>query len=262
MNIDLKNKNALIGAATQGIGAGIATELAKCGANITLMARNEEKLKNSVAELPVINENQKHQYLVADFSDFVSFKTIISDYFKNNSVDILVNNTNGPEPGMAREKNVEDFQTAFDLLFKTVCETTTLALPHMTEQKNGRIINVSSLSVKEPINNLVLSNSIRSAVAAWSKSLSNEVAQYNITINNVLTGYFDTERIQKIIKVESDQSGKSIEEIKKARENKIPMKRLGKPEEYGHLVAFLASDYAAYITGTSIPLDGGLANVY
>ncbi|MBD8082829.1 SDR family oxidoreductase [Chryseobacterium caseinilyticum] len=262
MNIDLKNKNALIGAATQGIGAGIATELAKCGANVTLMARNEEKLKNSVAELPVINENQKHQYLVADFSDFVSFKTIISDYFKNNSVDILVNNTNGPEPGMAREKNVEDFQTAFDLLFKTVCETTTLALPHMTEQKNGRIINVSSLSVKEPINNLVLSNSIRSAVAAWSKSLSNEVAQYNITINNVLTGYFDTERIQKIIKVESDQSGKSIEEIKKARENKIPMKRLGKPEEYGHLVAFLASDYAAYITGTSIPLDGGLANVY
>ena len=262
MNIDLTNKNALVGAATQGIGAGIATELAKCGANVTIMARNEEKLKNSVAELPVINANQKHQYLVADFSDFESFKIIISDYFKENNIDILVNNTNGPEPGMAIDKGVDDFQKAFDLLFKTVCATTALALPYMIEQKNGRIINVSSLSVKEPINNLVLSNSIRSAVAAWSKSLSNEVAQHHVTINNVLTGYFDTERIQKLIKVESEQTGKSPEEIRKARENKIPMKRLGKPEEYGHLVTFLASDYAAYITGTSIPLDGGLANIY
>lgn len=262
MNIDLTNKNAFVGAATQGIGAGIATELAKCGANVTLMARNEEKLKNSLAALPVINDNQKHQYLVADFSDFESFKKIISDYFKSNSVDILANNTNGPEPGMALGKNVDDFQTAFDLLFKTVCETTSLALPHMIEQKYGRIINVSSLSVKEPIDNLVLSNSIRSAVAAWSKSLSNEVAQNQITINNVLTGYFDTERIQKLIKAESEQSGKSIEEITTARENKIPMKRLGKPEEYGHLVAFLASDYASYLTGVSIPLDGGLANIY
>lgn len=262
MNINLTNKNALVGAATQGIGAGIATELAKCGANVTLMSRNEEKLKNSLTALPVISDNQKHQYLVADFSDFESYKKIISAYFKSNSVDILVNNTNGPEPGMALEKSVDDFQTAFDLLFKTVCETTSLALPKMIEQKNGRIINVSSLSVKEPINNLVLSNSIRSAVAAWSKSLSNEVAPHNITINNVLTGYFDTERIQKLIKVESEQTGKSVEEIKKGRENKIPMNRLGKPEEYGHLVAFLASDYASYLTGASIPLDGGLANVY
>ncbi|MCU7616319.1 SDR family oxidoreductase [Chryseobacterium sp. PBS4-4] len=262
MNINLSSKNALVGAATQGIGAGIATELAKCGANVILMARNEEKLKNSVAALPVIHESQKHGYLVADFSDFETFKIIISDYFKDNTVDILVNNTNGPEPGLAVEKNVDDFQKAFDLLFKTVCKTTSLALPHMIRQKSGRIINVSSLSVKEPINNLVLSNSIRSAVAAWSKSLSNEVAQHNITINNVLTGYFDTERIRTLIKVESEQNNQSVEEIKKGRENKIPMKRLGKPEEYGHLVAFLASEYAAYLTGASIPLDGGLANVY
>ncbi len=262
MNIDLTNKNALVGAATQGIGAGIATELAKCGANVTVMARNEEKLKNTLAGLPIINKNQKHQYLVADFSDFESFKTIITDYFKTKSVDILVNNTNGPEAGSALDKNVEDFQTAFDLLFKTVFETTELALPYMIDKKWGRIINVSSLSVKEPIPNLVLSNSMRSAVLAWSKSLSNEVAEHKITINNVLTGYFDTERIQKLIAVESEQKNISREEILKARENKIPMKRLGRPEEYGHLVAFLASDYAAYLTGASIPLDGGLANIY
>lgn len=262
MNIDLTHKNALVGAATSGIGAGIATELAKCGASVTLMSRNEEKIKNSLAELPVINENQKHQYLVADFSDFESFKIIIADYFKNNTVDILVNNTNGPEAGTALDQNVEDFQTAFDHLFKTVFETTALALPWMIEKRWGRIINVSSLSVKEPIPNLVLSNATRSAVLAWSKSLSNEVAQHQVTINNVLTGNFDTERIQKLIAIESEQNNISKVEILKAKESKIPMKRLGKPEEYGHLVAFLASDYAAYLTGTSIPLDGGLLNVY
>jgi len=262
MNIDLTDKNALVGAATQGIGAGIAAELAKCGAGVTLMARNEEKLKNSVAALPVIHENQKHQYLVVDFSDFENFKKIISEYFKINSVNILVNNTNGPEAGLVLEKDTEDFQEAFDLLFKTVFETTRLALPSMIENKWGRIINVSSLSVKQPIPNLVLSNVARSAVLAWSKSLSNEVAEHNITVNSILTGYFDTERIRKLIAVESEQKNIPKEEILKARENKIPMKRLGKPEEYGHLAAFLASDFAAYLTGAGIPLDGGLMNLY
>jgi len=262
MNIQLISKNALVGAATQGIGAGIATELAKCGANVTVMARNEVKLKNFVASLPIITEEQKHQYLVTDFSDFESYKKVISEYFKNNQVDILVNNTNGPEPGVALKKNVDDYQKAFDLVFKTVCETTNLALPHMIRQNHGRIINVSSLSVKSPIDNLVLSNSIRSAVAAWAKTLANEVAQYNITVNTVLTGYFDTERIKKLIDHEAEQNNQSVEEIKKTREDKIPMKRLGKPEEYGHLVAFLASDYASYLTGAGIPLDGGLNNTY
>lgn len=262
MNIQLFSKNALVGGATQGIGAGIAIELAKCGANVTVMSRNEAKLRDFVSSLPVMNASQKHEYLVADFSDFESYKKIIAGYFKEHSVDILVNNTNGPEPGLALDKNPEDYQKAFDLLFKTVCETTLLALPHMIQQKSGRIINVSSLSVKEPIGNLALSNSIRSAVIAWAKTLSNEIAQHNVTINNVLTGYFDTERIQKLVAHEAQQTGNSAEEIKKARENKIPMKRFGQPEEYGHLVAFLASDYANYLTGTSIPLDGGLNNTY
>ncbi|MFZ4928026.1 SDR family oxidoreductase [Chryseobacterium sp. Mn2064] len=262
MNIQLFSKNALVGAATQGIGAGIALELAKCGANVTVMARNESKLKDIVSLLPIINTEQKHQYLVADFSDFENYRKIIAEYFQRNAVDILVNNTNGPEPGLAQDKSVDDYQKAFDLLFKTVCETTLLALPNMIKQGTGRIINVSSLSVKEPIGNLALSNSIRSAVIAWAKTLSNEIAQHNITVNNVLTGYFDTERIQNLIRHESQQTGVSQEEIKKARENKIPMKRLGKTEEYGHLVAFLASEYASYLTGTSIPLDGGLNNTY
>ncbi|WP_160138688.1 SDR family oxidoreductase [Chryseobacterium sp. c4a] len=262
MNIQLSSKNALVGGATQGIGAGIAVELAKCGANVTIMARNETKLQDFVARLPKVNSDQKHEYLVADFSDFESYQQIITKYFSTHSTDILVNNTNGPEPGLAVDKTVSDYQKAFDLLFKTVCETTLLALPYMIEQKNGRIINVSSLSVKEPIGNLALSNSIRSAVVAWAKTLSNEVAQHHITVNNVLTGYFDTERIKKLVNHESQQSGISEEDIRKNRENKIPMKRFGKPEEYGHLVAFLASEYSSYLTGASIPLDGGLNNTY
>ncbi|MEJ5106822.1 MULTISPECIES: SDR family oxidoreductase [Chryseobacterium] len=262
MNIQFFSKNALVGGATQGIGAGIAIELAKCGANVTIMARNEAKLKDFMASLPIVGPEQKHQYLVVDFSDFNNYKKSIREYFNTNSIDILVNNTNGPEPGLALEKNTEDYQKAFDLLFKTVCETTLLALPYMISQKKGRIINVSSLSVKEPIGNLALSNSIRSAVVAWAKTLSNEVAQHHITVNNILTGYFDTERIQKLVNHEAEQTNASSDEIKKARENKIPMKRFGKPEEYGHLVAFLASEYASYLTGTSIPLDGGLNNTY
>ncbi|NML56994.1 SDR family oxidoreductase [Chryseobacterium cheonjiense] len=262
MNINLTSKNALVGASTQGIGAGIALELAKCGANVTVMARNEQKLKAFTEKLPVLHDEQKHQYLVADFSDFEAFKNIISEYFSLNTVDILVNNTNGPQPGAAFGKKTEDYQSAFDLLFKTVCETTNLALPKMIEKGGGRIINVSSLSVKEPIPNLALSNSIRSAVIAWSKTLSIEVAKHNVTINNILTGYFNTERIKNLISHEAAETGRSPEEIRKAREDKIPMKRLGQPEEYGQLVAFLASEYASYITGTSIPLDGGLNNTY
>ncbi|WP_146939187.1 SDR family oxidoreductase [Chryseobacterium hagamense] len=262
MNIHLNSKNALVGAATQGIGAGIATELARCGANVTVMARNEEKLKDFVLSLPVITDGQKHGYLVADFSDFESFQKIIKGYFRDHDVDILVNNTNGPNPGLASEKSTEDYQSAFNLLFQTVCETTNLALPYMIKKGRGRIINVSSLSVKEPIPNLALSNSIRSAVIAWSKTLATEVAQYQVTINNILTGSFDTNRIKDLIDHEAKETGVSAEEIKKKKEEKIPMKRLGRPEEYGHLVAFLASDYAAYLTGTSIPLDGGLNNTY
>ncbi|WP_126650328.1 SDR family oxidoreductase [Chryseobacterium aureum] len=260
--MELFSKHALVGGATQGIGAGIATELAKCGAHVTVMARNEAKLKDFVSALPVITDGQKHDYLAADFSDFESYRKIMAGYCNTHPVDILVNNTNGPEPGLAIGKSTDDYQKAFDLLFKTVCETTLLVLPHMIQQKHGRIINVSSLSVKEPIGNLALSNSIRSAVMAWAKTLSNEIAEHNVTVNNVLTGYFDTERIQKLVAHESQQSGAPEEEIKKARENKIPMKRFGQPEEYGHLVAFLASEYSNYLTGTSIPLDGGLNNTY
>lgn len=257
MNISLKGKKALVGGSSRGIGKAIAQQLAESGASVTLMARSEDKLKRIVNELPT-NEGQKHQYFLVDFTDYEKYKSVIFDYFKNNTIDILVNNTQGPSAGNALEKKVDDYQNAFDLLFKSVVFTTELALEHMIKNKWGRIINVASVSVKEPLSYLALSNTIRAAVVTWAKSLATDVAQHQITINNVLTGYFDTERIHDLNQTKAKQLGIPVEEVKSNMEAQVPVKRIGKPEEYGFLVTFLASEKAAYITGTNIPIDGGL----
>ncbi len=257
MNISLKGKKALVGGSSRGIGKAIAQQLAESGASVTLMARSEDKLKRIVNELPT-DEGQKHQYLLVDFTNYEKYKSVIFDYFKNNAIDILVNNTQGPNAGSALEKKVDDYQNAFDLLFKSVVFTTELALEHMIKNKWGRIINVASVSVKEPLSYLALSNTIRAAVVTWAKSLATDVAQYQITINNVLTGYFDTQRIHDLNQTKAKQLGISVEEVKSNMEAQVPVKRIGKPEEYGFLVTFLASEKAAYITGTNIPIDGGL----
>lgn len=257
MEISLKNKKALVGGSTSGIGKAIAVQLAKCGANVTLMARNKMRLQTTLDELD-ISQGQKHNYLIADFTDFKAYKSIITEHFEKNSIDILVNNTQGPEAGDVLEKSFADYQAAFDLLFQTVSFTTLSALTAMKINNYGRIINVSSLTVKEPKNHLVLSNTIRTALISWSKSLSIELAPDNITVNSILTGYFDTERLNTLIKSQSLQKNISFESMKDQIVNSVPMKRFGKPEEYAYLAAFLASDYASYITGTNIPIDGGL----
>ena len=257
MNISLKGKNALVGGSSKGIGKAIALQLASSGAKVTVMARNEEALRAVVAEMDT-HEGQKHQYLVVDFSDFDGFSTTISNFFENQSIDILVNNTQGPEAGGALEKSVSDYQQAFDLLFKSVVLTTEHALKGMLQKKWGRIINVASVSVKEPLNYLALSNSIRAAMVTWAKSLAFDVGKDNITVNSVLTGYFDTDRIASLNAKKAEKMGISPDEVRNAMEAMVPAKRIGKPEEYGFLVTFLASEQASYITGTNIPIDGGL----
>lgn len=257
MDISLKGKTALVGGSSKGIGEAIARQLAASGASVTLMARNEEKMKAIIKEMDT-SSGQEHQFLVVDFSNFEIFKKSITSFFKHNDVDILVNNTQGPSAGGALEKSIEDYQQAFDLLFKSVVLTTELALKHMQKKKWGRIINVASISVKEPLNYLALSNSIRAAVVTWSKSLAYDIAQDGITANSVLTGYFDTDRIAQLNTKKAEKMGVTPEEVRSTMEEQVPMKRIGKPEEYGYLVAFLASDKAAYITGTNIPIDGGL----
>ena len=193
MKIDLAGKKALIGGSSKGIGLGIASQLAESGASVCLMARNKSKLEEIINQLP---NSENHSYLIVDFSNFEEYKIKIEAYLENNQVDILVNNTQGPPAGNSLSKDIDSYQEAFDLLFKSIVYTTSLIVPKMQKNKWGRIINVTSVSVKEPLNYLVLSNSIRSAVVAWAKSLSVDVGKDGVTVNSILTGYFDTERIK------------------------------------------------------------------
>jgi len=257
MKISLKDKKALVGGSSGGIGKAIAEQLASSGASVTLMARNEKKLKKAIEQLSTA-QGQRHQYLVVDFSDFVAYKNKITSFFDSNTIDILVNNTQGPSAGSALEKSVDDYQVAFDLLFKTVVYTTELVLPKMIANRWGRIINVASVSVKEPLNYLALSNAIRASLVTWAKSLATDVGDKQITVNSILTGYFDTERISQLNSKKAEQLGIPEAEVLADMKSKVPLKRIGNPKEYGYLVAFLASDNAAFITGTQIPIDGGL----
>ena len=259
MKIDLAGKKALIGGSSKGIGLGIASQLAESGASVCLMARNESKLKEIVNQLP---NSENHSYLIVDFSNFKEYKIKIQAYLENNHVDILVNNTQGPPAGNSLSKNIDSYQEAFDLLFKSIVYTTSLIVPKMQKNKWGRIINVTSVSVKEPLNYLVLSNSIRSAVVAWAKSLSVDVGKDGVTVNSILTGYFDTERIKELNKEKSKSLNISEDEVLEKMKSLVPINRLGKTEEYGYLVSFLSSDKAAYINGASIPIDGGLLRSY
>jgi Dehydrogenases with different specificities (related to short-chain alcohol dehydrogenases) len=257
MNIVLNGRKALVGGASQGLGKAIAMQLAASGASVTIVARNEEKLKKVLQELPV-TEEQQHGYIVADFSDYGRYKAIMNDYFSSHSVDILINNTNGPKAGTVSEQTDADYQAAFSLLFQTVQYTTSLALQAMKEKQYGRIINLTSRTVKEPADNLALSNTIRAAVVAWGKTLARDVGKYNITVNNILTGNFDTERLRELFTLQAQAQNTTLEAITQKAEADIPLQRLGKPEELASLVTFLASEQASYITGTSIPVDGGL----
>ncbi|WP_276390622.1 SDR family oxidoreductase [Eudoraea chungangensis] len=257
MEISLHNRNALVGGSSRGIGKAIALQLAKSGAKVTLMARSKEGLENVLHELAEFGE-QPHDYLLVDFNNYESFGNTLKDYFSKNKVDILVNNTQGPPSGNSLEVSPSDYQKAFDLLFKTVVLTTELALEHMKSNKWGRIINVASVSVKEPLSYLALSNTIRAAVVTWAKSLATDIAPHGITVNSILTGYFNTERIAQLTQKKAEQLGIKTEEVRETMKQNVPMQRIGNPEEYAYLVTFLASDKAAYITGSNIPIDGGL----
>ena len=261
MKIDLSGKKAVVGGSSKGIGLGIARQLAESAASICLMARDKNKLEEIIDELPK-NSYQDHKYLLVDFSNFEKFKSTIKNYLSTNSIDILVNNTQGPPAGNSLSKDIESYQEAFDLLFKCVVYTTSLVVPQMQKNKWGRVINVTSVSVKEPLNYLVLSNSIRSAVVAWAKSLSVDIGKDGITINSILTGYFDTERIKELNKEKSKSLNISEDEVLEKMKSLVPANRLGKIDEYGYLVSFLSSDKAAYINGASIPIDGGLLKSY
>lgn len=254
--MNLSGKRAVVCGATQGIGRAAAEELAKLGASITLVARDEEKLRNVMTELPKVN-NQKHEYLVVDFNMPDDVKLTADIYSQNNPVHILVNNTGGPPAGPAIDARSFEFVNAFQA--HLICNQYLVQafVPAMKKAKYGRIINIISTSVKAPIKGLGVSNTIRGAVANWAKTLSFELAEFGITVNNVLPGATMTGRLEAIIKGKSKSSGKSAEEVTKEMVDEIPAGRIGEPYEVAAAIAFLATPAAAYINGINVPVDGG-----
>jgi 3-oxoacyl-[acyl-carrier protein] reductase len=257
MNIQLKDKVAVVCGSTQGIGKAAALELARLGATLVLIARNEDKLKTTVSELDS-SIGQKHSYIVADFSKINELETIISNWTKeNNKVHILVNNTGGPKGGPIRNAATTEFLEAFNQ--HLICNHIMVQAlyPLMKEEGYGRIINVISTSVKQPLNNLGVSNTIRGAVASWSKTLANELGQFNITVNNVLPGATNTDRLQTLAQIKSDQINESVDSVFAEMASESPMNRIAEPEEIANAIAFLASPAASYINGINVPVDGG-----
>ncbi len=257
MNLNLSGKTALVCGSSQGMGQAIAIQLANQGANIVLFARNKQAL-DAVHQQLDHSQGQTHHTLVADFSNVEQVKSTLSDFINSGkSIEIAINNTGGPAPGPAHNANSEDFVAAFSQHLVCNHEIMKLLLPGMQSAGYGRIINVISTSVKQPLTGLGVSNTVRGAVANWAKTLANELGQYNITVNNVLPGATNTKRLDAIIKNKAAKQGVSEQEMANKEKSIIPMRRFGEASEFADVVGFLASPAAGYVTGINLPVDGG-----
>lgn len=256
MNLDLTNKNALVCGSTAGIGKATAIKLAKLGATVTLFARDEKKLKETLIDLPH-EKGQKHNYYVADFTNPEQVREKVMRAVSNKTIHILVNNTGGPKGGPIFSAKADEFEKAFSM--HLICNQLLVqaVVPGMKEADYGRIINIISTSVKQPIDNLGVSNTIRGAVASWSKSLANELGQFGITVNNVLPGFTATERLEDIIGNAAKRMDKTEKEASESMKNLVPARRFAQPGEIANAIVFLASEAASYINGINLPVDGG-----
>lgn len=254
MNFNLNNKNALVCGSTQGIGKATALQLAELGTTVTLIARNETKLKAVLSELSTSN-GQNHKYIVADFQNPTDLKEKLNA--ANQTFHILINNTGGPEGGPVFNASLDEFESAFTQHLKCNHILVQAVVPAMKNAGYGRIINIISTSVKQPLAGLGVSNTIRGAVANWSKTLAGELGSFGITVNNVLPGATGTERLKQIINNKAEKTNQSFDEVANAMKNDIPAKRFAQPEEIANAVVFLASEAASYINGINVPVDGG-----
>lgn len=254
MDTRIDGLHALVSGGSQGIGAAAARALAQEGARLTLLARDEQHLQATLATLA----GADHTYLVADMSDTAALQHAMEEHVRmHGPVHILVNNSGGPAPGLAHEAGTDLFERAFRqhlLAFQTLVRNT---VPGMKDAGHGRIINVISTSVKVPLPNLGVSNTVRGAVAQWSKTLANELGRFNITVNNVLPGATSTGRLEAIVR--NNAAKRNVSEGQAAEEMmaEIPLRRFAKPEEVAAAICFLAGPSAAYINGINLPVDGG-----
>lgn len=252
MEVSLNGQHALVCGSTQGIGKATALELARMGATVTLLARDAVKLRAVLDEL-----GPSHHMLVADMADTDALAAAITAHVQHTQVDILVNNTGGPPPGPAHEADVTSFEAAFRLHLLGFQTLVRAVVPGMKARKHGRIINVISTSVKQPLPNLGVSNTIRGAVANWGKTLATELGPFGITVNNVLPGATATARLAHIIRNKATKTGTTEQEVTDEMLHEIPARRFAKPEEIAAAIGFLASPSGAYINGINLPVDGG-----
>lgn len=256
MDLDLRDRHALVCGASQGIGRACANELAQLGCNVTVLARRADALAEVVAALPR-RGTQRHGCIVADADDTDGLRSAVAALAAKRPLHILVNNSGGPPPGPAHGATLDAFLAAYrrHLLANHVLAET--AIPGMQAAGYGRIVNIISTSVKEPIAGLGVSNTTRWAVAGWAKTLATELAPCGITVNNVLPGSTRTPRIEQIVATRAQKSGTSVADTQARMEHEVPMLRFAEPAEIAAAVAFLCSPAAAYITGINLPVDGG-----
>jgi len=254
VNIDLTGKRAIVCGSTQGIGKAVAVELARLGAQIVLIARNEKRLQHVTTELSTA-QGQRHSYLVADFSKPDQVVEVTKRL--NHPIHILVNNTGGPAGGPVLDAAADEFLNAFSAHLVCSHILAQAVVPGMKKEGYGRIVNIVSTSVRQPIPDLGVSNTVRAAVASWAKTLAGEVGPFGITVNNVLPGSTQTERLRSLIETRAGNAGISVAEMTRRMIQEIPARRFAEPDEIAYTVAFLASPAAAYINGASIPVDGG-----
>jgi len=258
MDLGLSGKTAVVCGASQGLGFAAARELSKQGCSVAICSRDTSRIEQAAFKITQ-QTGKKVEHFQVDLSktnQVAKFGNSIISQFER--IDILVNNTSGPPAGYFMDFDEQNWQKAFQNTFLSTVTLTKLILPVMVKNHWGRIINLQSISIKQPIDDLILSNSIRLAVAGWAKTISNQYAQYNITINNIATGYTLTERLSDLAKKRAENENVTVETIIDRWKAKIPMQRLAQPEEIAWLVTFLASEKAAYITGETIAIDGGV----
>jgi 3-oxoacyl-[acyl-carrier protein] reductase len=257
MDTSLNGRHALVCGSTQGIGLATAMELAQAGARITLLARDADKLRTCLGRLSSAH-GQQHLALAVDMADTAALEQGVSAHVAaHGTVHILVNNTGGPAPGPAHAAEVDQFAQAFRLHLLAYQTLVRAVVPGMKAARHGRIINVISTSVKQPLPNLGVSNTIRGAVAQWGKTLANELGPDGVTVNNVLPGATRTERLAAIIRNKSAKTGVSEADVEAEMLHEIPLRRFAEPEEIAGAIAFLVGPAGAYINGINLPVDGG-----
>jgi 3-oxoacyl-[acyl-carrier protein] reductase len=257
MDLGLKGKVDFVAAASRGLGRAVAEELAVEGTSLVLCARNAETITSASEKISKIS-GVEILPVVADVSNPEDVTRAIREGSeKFGRIDILVTNAGGPPPGKFENLTPAMWENAARLTLNSVLELTRAVLPGMKERDWGRILNITSIAVKQPVDNLMLSNSLRAAVTGFARTLANEVAANGITVNNIMPGYTRTERVEELALAAAEREGISVQDAFSRWENEIPMKRLGEPREFAALAAFLVSERASYITGSSIAVDGG-----